>query len=102
MPCDPRWWEFNDETRGSVIAVSFGLLNLAYVGAALLGLLRRCSTIRYLALLVGFVLLRSLFLSTLENPEARYTLECYPVVILLAGAFLADLGSRRKGDYQTT
>src|SRR5262249_47446191 len=24
MPSDPRWWEFNDETRGSVIAVCFG------------------------------------------------------------------------------
>jgi hypothetical protein len=33
-----------------------------------------------------FVMLRSLFLGTLENPEPRYTLECYPVVILLAGA----------------
>jgi len=27
--------------------------------------------------------LRSAFLGTLENPEPRYTLECYPVVILL-------------------
>jgi hypothetical protein len=26
------------------------------------------------------------FLGTLENPEPRYTLECYPVVILLASA----------------
>jgi hypothetical protein len=28
--------------------------------------------------------LRSVFLWTLENPEPRYALECYPVVILLA------------------
>jgi len=27
-----------------------------------------------------------LFLGTLENPEPRYTLECYPAVILLASA----------------
>src|SRR6266852_9531741 len=37
------------------------------------------------ALLLGFVVLRSLFLGTLENPEPRYTLECYPVVLAFAG-----------------
>ena len=34
--------------------------------------------------LVAFVALRSLFLGSLENPEPRYTLECYPVIVLLA------------------
>jgi hypothetical protein len=36
-----------------------------------------------------FVILRSGFLGTLENPEPRYTLECYPVVILLATALFS-------------
>ena len=36
-----------------------------------------------------FVLLRSAFLGTLANPEPRYTLECYPVVLLLAGAWIS-------------
>jgi hypothetical protein len=31
-----------------------------------------------------------LFLGTLENPEPRYTLECYPAVIVMAAAFLID------------
>ncbi len=35
-------------------------------------------------LLLMFLALRSLFLGTLENPEPRYTLECYPVVIVAA------------------
>ncbi len=35
-----------------------------------------------------FVLLRSAFLATLPNPEPRYTLECYPVVLLLGGAWI--------------
>jgi hypothetical protein len=30
---------------------------------------------------IGFVLLRSFFLSSLENPEPRYVLECFPVVL---------------------
>jgi hypothetical protein len=39
--------------------------------------------------LLLFVILRSLFLGTIENPEPRYTLECYPVIIVSAAAFLA-------------
>jgi len=46
------------------------------------------------ALFVLFVLLRSLFLGTLENPEPRYTLECYPVVIVMAAVFLSGKSHR--------
>ena len=89
LPPDVRWWEFNDDTKASVMAVGFGSLNLMYVGTALLVLIRRPTGIRYAELFVLFLLLRSAFLGTLENPEPRYTLECYPVVILFAaGCFL--------------
>ena len=89
LPPDIRWWEFNDDTRESVLAVGFGLLNLAYVAAAFGALVRRHSSIRYLGLLVTFLALRTAFLGTIENPEPRYTLECYPVIIVLASALLA-------------
>jgi hypothetical protein len=42
-----------------------------------------------------FVLLRSAFLGTMENPEQRYTLECFPVVLLLGGAWLSEW--KRRG-----
>jgi hypothetical protein len=42
-----------------------------------------------------FVLLRSAFLGTLPNPEPRYTLECYPVVLLLGGAWISGWKSLR-------
>jgi 4-amino-4-deoxy-L-arabinose transferase-like glycosyltransferase len=96
LPPDPRWWEFDDEPKGSIIAVGFGSLNLAYVGAALLALIGKSSTARFAGLLVGFAVLRSAFLGTLENPEPRYTLECYPVVILFAARLAADRRSRSE------
>jgi 4-amino-4-deoxy-L-arabinose transferase-like glycosyltransferase len=104
LPTDPRWWEFNDDTIQSVVAVGFGLLNLAYVAAALLGLItigmgwgrRGPSEIRWAGLLIGFVVLRSAFLGTLENPEPRYVLECYPAVIVFAAAYLASLKKQSR------
>jgi 4-amino-4-deoxy-L-arabinose transferase-like glycosyltransferase len=89
MPSDPRWWEFNDDTKGTGIAVGLGVINLFFVGAATLGLIFRRSDIRYVGLLVVFLVVRSAFLGTIENPETRYTLECYPAIIVLASALFA-------------
>jgi hypothetical protein len=72
------------------------LLNLAYIVGALLALVRRPSGIRWAGLLIGFLLLRSAFLGTLENPEPRYTLECYPAIVVLASSLLA--GRTRQGE----
>jgi hypothetical protein len=80
---DPRWWEFNDDPRWLAVSLSLGLLNLIYVGMALAGWWRSRELFG-IGLFVLFVLLRSLFLGSLENPETRYTLECYPVIIVLA------------------
>jgi 4-amino-4-deoxy-L-arabinose transferase-like glycosyltransferase len=88
LPPDVRWWEFNDDWKRSAVAVGFGVLNLAYVGAALLALIRRFSVIRCAGLFICFLLLRSAMLATLENPEPRYSLECYPVIIVLASAIV--------------
>jgi 4-amino-4-deoxy-L-arabinose transferase-like glycosyltransferase len=87
LPSDSRWWEFNDEPKWSILAISFGVLNLAYVLCAMGGW-RRWPGVEWLGLLTLFVVLRSAFLGTLENPEPRYTLEMYPIVIVLAAAAL--------------
>ena len=93
LPSDPRWWEFNDAAPWLTVSIAFGMVNLFYLGAALLGFLRP----RHLfgmGLLFLLVVLRSLFLGTLENPEPRYTLECYPVVIVAAAALFMDKSHR--------
>ena len=84
LPPDPRWWEFNDDPRSSVVAVAFGVINLIYVLLAAAGLVR--GRIAWLGLMIIFLLTRSAFLGSLENPEPRYTLECFPVLFVLAAA----------------
>ena len=88
LPSDSRWWEFNDEPKWSALAVSLGLIGLAYWLCGLVGWLR----VRPLAgsgPLLLFVAVRSAFLGTLENPEPRYTLEMYPILIVFAAAAFA-------------
>ena len=88
LPLDSRWWEFGDDTRSSVIAMLWGMLNLLFIFAAVMGVVRGPRP-RYLGMMLLFVLLRSVFLGTLPNPEPRYTLECYPVVLLLGAAWIS-------------
>jgi Dolichyl-phosphate-mannose-protein mannosyltransferase len=90
LPSDPRWWEFDDDPWWLTVSIAFGLINLCYVAIAAAGLLRSRAW-WCIGLFVLFLLLRSLFLGTLENPEPRYTLECYPVIIVAATAFLINI-----------
>jgi hypothetical protein len=85
LPCDSRWWELNDEPQWSALAIALGVLNLAYVGCAVGGWVRS-HNLTLIGVLVFFLALRSAFLGSLENPEPRYTLEMYPVVIVFAAS----------------
>ena len=88
LPLNSRWWEYRDDMHDCVLATLWGMLNLLLLGAAMMGLIRGPRP-RYLGMMLLFVVLRSAFLGTLANPEPRYTLECYPVVFLLAGAWIS-------------
>ena len=69
----------------SWFALLWAGLNLFYLVAVLRGWLVSRLGIAGV-FVISFVLLRSFFLSSLENPEPRYMLECFPVVLALAGA----------------
>jgi 4-amino-4-deoxy-L-arabinose transferase-like glycosyltransferase len=88
LPCNTRWWEFDELPQWLALSIALAVVNLFYVGAGLLGLLRGRWALGC-GLLFTFVILRSLFLGSLENPETRYTLECYPVLIVMAAAWFS-------------
>ncbi len=95
LPSDTKWWEFDDDPKWLTLSLGLGIVNLAYVVAALAGLVRGRFA-PHLGLLLTFVILRTLFLGMLENPETRYTLECYPIVIILAAALFQPRGGKLR------
>ncbi len=88
LPLDSRWWEYADDTQDCVLATLWGELNLAFLLAAVMAVIRGPRPL-YLGMMLLFMLLRSAFLGTMENPEPRYTLECFPIVLLLGGAWIS-------------
>jgi 4-amino-4-deoxy-L-arabinose transferase-like glycosyltransferase len=94
MPVD--WWAVREHPLESAEEIAYALLNAAYLALAMVGLViwsrqwwggRRAVAFAML----GFVVLRCALLLTLDNSEPRYTLECFPIVILLASFALAKL-----------
>lgn len=88
MPLD--WWNLRAHPEPSAEEIAYALLNAVYLGLAIAGIFRwrrrAWSGRGALAFaMLGFIVLRCLMLLTLDNSEPRYTLECFPVVILLAG-----------------
>lgn len=93
LPLEQRWWQF-DDPQESVIAVALGAINLGFVLCAVCGAWRlRWSSAAWMTL--AFVGVRSAFLGTLENPEPRYVLQCFPVVLAFASVALAAVSEQR-------
>jgi 4-amino-4-deoxy-L-arabinose transferase-like glycosyltransferase len=100
LPVD--WWRFRLHPKRSALVAAYGLWNAAYLSLAIAGLwvwFRRGwgGQPALAAAMIGFVALRFILLLTLDNSEPRYTLECYPVVFLLAGIALASWTGASRG-----
>jgi hypothetical protein len=91
LPVASDWWHVSEHPGDSAVAFALGAWNLALIVLALVGAwrIRKAVDREFFWILVAFVVVRSAFLGTLENPEPRYTLECFPFVLALAGAALA-------------
>jgi hypothetical protein len=89
------WWRVREHPRASMLALGFAALNVFYLALAKVGWFRwrRARWSGHAALMwamVGFVVLRCVLLLTIDNSEMRYTLECYPVVLVLAGVAMVS------------
>lgn len=84
-------WE--DDKRDQLFTIGLFLLNIFYVSAGVWGAVKlwQWSAASRMAVLtiVLYVVLRTAFLTTLETPEPRYVLECFPAVIALGAVALA-------------
>jgi 4-amino-4-deoxy-L-arabinose transferase-like glycosyltransferase len=97
LPID--WWNISAHPAASAFEIAYAALDAFYLLLALLGLVawarrRWTGHAALAAALLGFVLLRSLLLLTLDNSEPRYTLEAFPILILLAAFALKGTGFR--------
>jgi hypothetical protein len=85
LPIDLDWWVYshhNAETRFSWFYVG---LNALYLLLGIAGLWLRPRLWNWM---LAYMVLRSLLLMTVEAPEARYTLECFPMLFVLGGVAL--------------
>ena len=77
-----------DDPVDQATTVGLFLLNLLYLGLAVWGAIRLClwnpAAKPVVLLIAAFLVLRTGFLSTLETPEPRYVLVCFPAIIALA------------------
>jgi hypothetical protein len=91
LPIDLDWWAYAQHNDETLLSWSFAVLNALYLGLAIAGL---CLRPRLWWALLTYMLLRSAMLLTIAAPEARYTIECFPMLFALSGIALARLFHR--------
>jgi len=82
LDIDLDWWVYSHHNSETRFSWEYAGLNAAYLLLALAGLFFRP---RYWPWMVFYFVLRSALLMTIEAPEARYTLECFPMLFALGG-----------------
>jgi hypothetical protein len=112
LPIDGKLWPIRDQWRDSradvLTTAGFGALGYIYVAMAMGGIwvAWRMSRMRFgasdayygpnlwgVALLVAYLFMRTAFLTTVEAPEPRYVVTCYPAVLALAALLWSRAGS---------
>lgn len=82
LPIDLDWWVYKHHHVETRFSWFYAGLNALYLLLGLTGLLLRPRLWRWMLL---YMVLRSLLLCTIEAPEARYTIECFPLLFVLGG-----------------
>jgi hypothetical protein len=97
FPLKQSW---HDDRIDQSMTAGFFVLNIMYVVLAIWGavlLWRRGPAARpAIGVLIAFVVLRTAFLTTLETPEPRYVLVCFPVLLAVAAQALTRAAPNRE------
>jgi hypothetical protein len=88
-----------DDPVDQEVTILFFVLNVFYVGLCVWGAARvwrsNAAARPAVAFLVLFILLRTAFLTTLETPEPRYVLVCFPALVAMGAQVFAGHSERR-------
>jgi hypothetical protein len=88
---DLDWWVYAHHHDETIFSWSYAALNALYL---LLGVVGLCLRPKYWKWMLLYMVLRGALLMTLEAPEARYTLECFPMLFVLGGVAIASVAKR--------
>jgi hypothetical protein len=91
LPIDLDWWVYAHHNAETRFSWAYAGLNALYL---LLGLAGLCMKPRFWPWLLALMALRGALLLTVEAPEARYTLEWFPILFALGGIALYRLTYR--------
>jgi hypothetical protein len=91
LPIDLDWWVYAHHHVETRFSWAYVALNALYL---LLGIAGLCMRPRFWGALLAYIVLRSALLLTVEAPEARYTLECFPM-LFAAGGIAVDCALAR-------
>jgi hypothetical protein len=88
LPVELDWWNYENHKSETRISWAYVGLNAFYLLLGVAGVWLRP---RFWRVMVAYMLLRSALLTTIAAPEARYTLECFPMLFALGGVALYRL-----------
>ncbi len=89
LPVPLEWWKYRLHPGATVFASGYALLNLGYLVLAVVGFARLKIWERYQAVVWAMgatIAFRCVLLLTIDNSEPRYTLEFYPVLVVMASS----------------
>jgi hypothetical protein len=82
----PLAYQWQEDPVDQRVTILIFLANIFYLGLALWGTSKIWKYRRAhvaVAVLLTYILVRTVFLTTMETPEPRYVLECFPAIIAL-------------------
>jgi hypothetical protein len=85
LPIDLDWWVYANHEAETRLSWVYAGLNALYL---LLGIAGLCLRPRFWRPMLAYFLLRAALLATVEAPEARYTIEYFPMLFALGGVAL--------------